>query len=46
MEIVHAHIVIKPNATTMDFQQNTKVNNLLQYIKPNPPKVLVVTYLI
>jgi hypothetical protein len=46
MEIVHAHIVTKPNVTAIDFQQKTKVNNLLQHIKPNPPKIFVITDLI
>jgi hypothetical protein len=46
MEVVHAHIVIKPNVTTMDFQQKTKVDKLLQHIKPNHPKMFIITDLI
>jgi hypothetical protein len=46
MEIVHAHIVAKLNFTTTDFQQKTKVDNPLQYIKLNPPKMSIVTNLI
>jgi hypothetical protein len=46
METVHAHITAKPNVTTMDFQQKTKVNNLLQHKEPSPLKRLVVKDLI
>jgi hypothetical protein len=46
MKIVNAHIVAKPNATAMDFQQKTKINNSLQHIKPNVPKMFVVKDLI
>jgi hypothetical protein len=38
MEIVHAHTTTKPNSTTMDFQQKTKVHNPLQHRKPSPLK--------
>jgi hypothetical protein len=32
MEIAHAHIVTKPNTSSMDFQWKIKVNNILQHI--------------
>jgi hypothetical protein len=35
MEIVNAHTTTKPNSTTMDFQQKTKVHNTLQHRKPS-----------
>jgi len=46
MEIVHAHTITKLNVTTMDYQQKTNFNNLLQHKEPSLPKRLVVKYLI
>jgi len=42
MGIAHAHIVAKLNATTTNFQQKTKVGNLVPHIKPSSPKMFFI----
>jgi hypothetical protein len=46
MEIVHAHIVVKLNTPTMDFQQQKEVGNALQHKEPSFPKRPIVKELI
>jgi hypothetical protein len=46
MEIVHAHNVVKSNIVIMNFQQKTKVDNPLQHIELDPPKMSIVTDMI
>jgi len=42
MEIVHAHNVVKSNIVVTNFQQKTKVDNPLQRIELDPPKMFIV----
>ncbi len=42
MEIVHAHNVVKSNIVITNFQQKTKVDNPLQHIELDPPKMSIV----
>jgi hypothetical protein len=42
MEIVHAHNVVKSNIIVTNFQQKTKVDNPLQRIELDPPKMFIV----
>jgi hypothetical protein len=39
MGIVHTHIIAKLDATIINFQQKTKVGNLVPHIKPSFPKM-------
>jgi hypothetical protein len=46
MEIVNAHIATKLNVVTTNLKYKTKANNLLQQIKPNPSRMLIIKDLI